>query len=72
MHAGGCPVPSSPFAGYFVSNISRGSEGVFECNEGYLPIGQQVLVCRNNTWNPVPPYIKCYKHLTTEGTNTFS
>ena len=68
---GGCPVPSLSLAGYFANNISRASEGeqlIFECNEGYLPIGQRVSLCSNNTWNPDPPYIKCYKDLTAEGT----
>lgn len=63
MILGGCFPPPPPIGGYILSLDSEGYELVFECSEGLIPNERQIALCSNNTWNPDPSDVECYKPL---------
>ena len=57
-----CGVPTPPDNGTFVNYTStvEGSALLYQCNQGFGPVGEMTAVCAaNGSWNPDPADVTC-------------
>ena len=60
--AADCGTPPSPVSGSVQphTNTTEGSVVVFQCDPGFVPVGEMTTVCgRNGQWTPNPGDVTC-------------
>ena len=65
-----CGVPTPPGNGSIapIPNILEGAEVSFGCNEGFVPTGQRMAMCRTTgNWTPDPADLVCTRKILITG-----